>query len=224
MKKLLEIACFNLPSVVIAQDAGADRIEFCKDYHLGGTSPQRNDILSVRELTSLPIHCIIRPRGGNFVYDKEESEIMCDEIRFCLRTQINGVVIGAQTNSHVVDVELCKRFIDTAEHMPVTFHRAIDDCKDIYRSIESLIQLGFKRVLTSGGEGNAITNCDKLKKLQREFGQEIIIMPGGGIRAENIDMIMNKTKCDEFHSAAIINNIVLPDESQIHLMLKKLQS
>ncbi len=209
---------------MIAQNAGADRIEFCKDYLQGGISPLKNDILSARELTTLPIHCIIRPRGGDFVYTKEESVRMCDEIKFCNRSQINGIVIGALTRSNEIDTELCKQFLDVSENMSATFHRAVDDCTDIFRSFETLIRLGFKRVLTSGGKGNALSNCDTLKKLQKEFGQEIIIMPGGGIRAENIDMILKKTRCDEFHSAAIVNENILPDESQIRAILKKLHA
>jgi copper homeostasis protein len=106
--KLLEIACFNIESCLLAQEAGADRIEFCTDYSLGGITPQHHDILKVKQLLHIPLHIIIRPRGGDFVYSNEEIKTMKNDILFCKANNINGVVFGALTEAKKINKALIK--------------------------------------------------------------------------------------------------------------------
>ncbi len=211
-KYLLEIACFDVESCLIAQQAGADRIEFCADYSVGGITPKHEDILRVKLLLHIPLYVIIRPRGGNFIYSVEEIETMKTDILFCKQNKIDGVVFGVLTEKNVVDKNTNQELIQLVGSMDTTFHRAIDECKNINDSINDLISLGFKRVLTSGGEQNALEGIDTLKLLQEEFGSQITIIPGGGIRNSNIKQLQQETQCAEFHSAAIINNTINIEE------------
>ena len=220
---LLEIACFNIASCLQAQQAGVDRIEFCADYSAGGVTPIHNDILKVKELLQIPLHVIIRPRGGNFVYTKEEIEQMKNDILFCKQNDISGVVFGVLTSENKIDKELNKELVQLAGSMSTTFHRAIDECKDIEEAMKDLVGLGFRRVLTSGGKQNALEGIATLKTLQEKFGKQITINPGGGIRSSNIEKLIEETGCYEFHSAAITNNTDLVDAKEAKQLLEKIK-
>lgn len=201
--KLLEIACFNIESCLLAQEAGANRIEFCADYSVGGITPKHDDILKVKELLRIPLHVIIRPRRGDFIYSKEEIEIIKKDIQFCNQNHINGVVFGVLTKDEKIDRHINKELIELAGTMSTTFHRAIDGCDTIYEAMNDIVSLGFKRVLTSGGKLNALEGIQVLKSLQEEYHKKIIIIPGGGIRSSNIKELVQLTQCNEYHSAAI---------------------
>lgn len=207
--KLLEIACFNIESCLLAQEAGADRIEFCADYSVGGITPNHTDILKARDLLHIPLHVIIRPRGGNFVYSKEEVEIMKNDILFCKQNQINGVVFGVLTQDKKIDSLINKELVELAGSMSTTFHRAIDECADIKEAMNDVVSLGFKRILTSGGKSNALEGIDVLKDCQNTFGEKIIIIPGGGIRHNNLQELIRETNYKEYHSAAIVDKTEL---------------
>jgi copper homeostasis protein len=201
--KLLEIACFNIESCLLAQEAGADRIEFCTDYSLGGITPQHHDILKVKQLLHIPLHIIIRPRGGDFVYSNEEIEIMKNDILFCKANNINGVVFGALNEDKKINKAVNKELVELAGDMSTTFHRAIDECNNIQEAMNEIVSLGFNRVLTSGGKSNALEGIKILKSLQEEYNKKIIIIPGGSIRSSNIKEVTQQTNCTEYHSAAI---------------------
>ena len=209
---LLEVACFNIESCLLAQKSGADRIEFCADYSVGGVTPNRDDILKARSLLHIPLHVIIRPRGGNFTYTTSEIELIKEDILFCKQHEIDGVVFGVLTEDRKIDKKINQELILLSSHMSTTFHRAIDECENIEGAMTDLILLGFKRVLTSGGKQNAQEGIEQLKFLQAKFGKEIIIIPGGGIRSSNIEHIVKHTSCYEFHTAAIINNFINVNE------------
>src|SRR6478672_10939373 len=159
---LLEIACFNIESCLLAQQAGADRIEFCADYSVGGITPTHTDILKAKRLLQIPLHVIIRPRGGNFVYTNEEIETIKNDILFCKENRINGVVFGVLTSENKIDRLLNEKLVELAGPMSTTFHRAIDECTDIEEAVSDLIDLGFTRVLTSGGKQNALAGINSL--------------------------------------------------------------
>jgi len=218
--EILEIACFNLESALLAESAGADRLELCENYKKGGLTPSHFLIHEACQKIKIPLHVIIRPRAGNFIYSDEEITKMREDILFCKENRLQGVVFGVLTNENKIDLSVCKSLIECARPMAVTFHRAIDACKDINSSCRDLINLGVDRVLTSGGSGNAADNIPSLIKLQEEFGKRIKIMPGGGIRSSNLSEL-RKTNCTEFHSAAIINESEICDSSEVK-RLKKL--
>ena len=202
-KYKLEIACFNLESCLAAQHAGADRIEFCADYSVGGITPNHTNILKAKELLNIPLHVIIRPRGGDFNYSQSEIELMKKDIEFCKEHHVNGVVFGVLTKDHKINNSINKELLDLAGNMSTTFHRAIDECVDIQEAMNNIISLGFKRVLTSGDKSNALEGIEVLKECQSKFGDKIIIIPGGGIRHSNLQELVLKTNCKEYHSAAI---------------------
>ena len=214
-KYILELACFNLESCLLAQQSGADRIEFCADYSVGGVTPNYHDILKAREIVQIPMHVIIRPRGGDFNYSQNEIDVMKKDIEFCKANNINGVVFGVLTNDKKINRTINKELVDLAENMSTTFHRAIDECTDIKEAMSDLISLGFKRVLTSGGKSNALAGIEVLKDFQNTFGEKIIIIPGGGIRHSNLQKLLNETNCKEYHSAAILNNSELINTEEV---------
>ena len=201
--KLLEIACFNIESCLLAQEAGADRIEFCADYSVGGITPNHKDILKVRELLQIPLHVIIRPRGGDFNYSRTEIEIIEKDIEFCKKHHIDGVVFGVLTQNKKIDKHTNKLLVELAGNMSTTFHRAIDECNDLREAMNDIVSIGYKRVLTSGGKKSATEGITILKSLQEEYHENIIIIPGGGIRSSNIKELIQQTQCIEYHSAAI---------------------
>ena len=147
-KKLLEVACFSVESCIKAQESGADRIEFCANYSLGGITPNHEEILRANELLNIPLHIIIRPRGGNFTYTAEEISVMKNDILFCKANGINGVVFGVLNSENEIDETICKELIELSMPMSITFHRAIDECKNIEEAFINLIKLGLKRLLT----------------------------------------------------------------------------
>jgi copper homeostasis protein len=220
--KLLEVACFNPESCFIAEQAGADRIEFCRDYNSGGLTPLWDDILKVKERLRIPLHVIIRPRSGNFVYSREEIDIMKYSILFCEQHKVDGVVFGALTGNNEIDVHANEELMGLCTNLSVTFHRAVDACADTEKAMEEVIGLGFHRVLTSGGKHNAPEGIEQLKEYQKKFGEQITIMPGGGIRSGNIALIANETQCKEFHSAALTDSTGMANETEIKQLKEKL--
>lgn len=209
---ILEVACFDAESCFIAEQAGADRIEFCSDYSNGGVTPLRDDILKVKERLSIPLHVIIRPREGNFVYTKEEIETMKRDILFCKEHQVDGLVFGVLTSNHEIDVPANKELLGLCANLSCTFHRAIDECPDLEKALDEIIKSGFHKVLTSGGKSSAIEGIETLKHLQKIAGDKITIMPGGGVRSSNIGQLLKETGCREFHSAAMIKHVINAEE------------
>jgi len=218
--KLLEITCFTPHACLIAQEAGADRIEFCRDYRSGGLTPSEEDIIKVRSSLHLPLHILIRPRGSNFIYTKEEKESIRQSVTFCRENKVEGIVFGALDEKNEIDTEFCKEIIDMCENMSITFHRAFDEVKDPFSSAKELIRLKVSRILTSGKSENATDGIPLIKNLYKAYGDKILIMPGGGIRSGNLKEIMEATACHEFHSSAIIDDTETTDPSEV----KKLKS
>lgn len=218
--KVLEIACFNLQSALIAQVSGADRIELCEHYRSGGLTPSYKLIQEARQKVQIPLHVIIRPHARNFHCSGTELKTMANDILFCKEHQVEGIVFGILEGDKVDKVS-CKELIDLARPMSVTFHRAVDHCVDLHKAFEALVELGVDRVLTSGGKGNVVNNVEHLKKLQAAFGKQISIMPGGGIRSSNLAEIM-KSSCLEYHSAALDQHAQNADAEEIRRLKNQL--
>jgi len=150
LASLLEIACFNFASCEIAQKAGAHRIEFCADYRSGGITPSEKDITQIKKSIHIPVHVIIRPRGGDFIYSTEEINKMKESILLCKQHGIDGVVFGVLNSDRTINLQVCIELLELAKPMKSVFHRAIDQVNDIENEIEKLISLKFESVLTSG--------------------------------------------------------------------------
>ncbi len=213
----IEIACFNLESALTAANAGADRIELCEDYSLGGITPSEEIIIEARKKISVPIYVMIRPRGGDFVYTESELELMKAQVIFCREKRMDGVVFGILDKQNNIDKFRCKELVNLSKRMPITFHRAFDQAQNSFRALEDIIDCGFSRILTSGREASATDGAMLISQLVEKAGNRIIIMPGGGVRSENISELI-KTKAKEFHSAAINKTTLQIDETEIRTM------
>lgn len=198
----LEIAVFSVEAALAAIEAGADRIEFCENPLEGGTTPSFGSLATLISLTSKPVFPIIRPRGGDFLYTKNEFNAMRSDVLMARKLDYPGIVIGLLNQDGSIDVERTKRLVDLANPMEVTFHRAFDRCKDPFKSLEDIISTGCKRILTSGQVPNAADAQPLLKKLVEQAGDRIIIMPGSGVRSNNIKEIIESTGAKEIHSSA----------------------
>lgn len=197
----LEVCIDSAESGMIAQEGGAFRVELCDNLCEGGTTPSCGQILFTRELLNIKLHVIIRPRGGDFLYNDMEFEIMKSDIHVCGKVGCDGVVIGMLFADGTIDVDRCSQLIEIARqyNMSVTFHRAFDRCNDLFQGLEDVIGLGCERILTSGGENTAPEGADILRQLIEQAGDRIIIMPGAGINGENIGPLVRETHLKEFH-------------------------
>lgn len=214
MSRYLEIACFDVKSGIIAAEAGADRIEFCRNYAIGGKSPSLTDFIELRQRVTLPIYVMIRPRSGSFIYSETEVSIMCDLISQFKNAGADGFVFGCLTNQRTIDVAACEKLISKTGGLPCTFHRAIDEVNDLDKSLVQLVDLGFTSVLTSGKNCNATLGRDTLAKMQETHGANISIIVGGGVRTTTVKNLLS-TGCSYFHSAAIDENTMQADKNEI---------
>jgi copper homeostasis protein len=199
---MLEVAVFNIESAIAAEAAGANRLELCENPNEGGTTPSYGTLSVVSSIISIPVFPIIRPRGGDFLYSRAEFDVMKNDIRLCKELGFAGVVIGLLLPDGSIDKERTKELVQLAAPMDVTFHRAFDRCNDPLRGLHDIIETGCKRILTSGQVPSAPDALDLLQTLVHEAGDKIIIMPGSGVRGNNIATIKIATKAKEFHSSA----------------------
>ena len=203
MSYSLENCAYSAWSALEAQKGGSDRVELCSNPSEGGTTPSYGEILAARKfLSSTRLHVIIRPRGGDFVYDESEIEIMMEDIKMAKKIGADGVVFGCLTRDGEIDSENLKKLIQCSEGMSLTFHKAFDVCKHPFKALEEIISLGFHRILTSGQQPNAELGIELIRELHKVAAGRIIIMPGGGVTVENIEKIALSTGVSEFHSSA----------------------
>ena len=202
MSTTIEIAVFSVEAALEAIKAGAHRIEFCENPLEGGTTPSFGSLATLIALTSKPVFPIIRPRGGDFLYTENEFNSMRSDILMARKLNYPGIVIGLLNADGSIDTARTKRLVDLASPMEVTFHRAFDRCKDPFKALEDIITTGCKRILTSGQVPNAADALPLLKKLVEQAGDRIIIMPGSGVRSNNIKEILTATGAKEIHSSA----------------------
>lgn len=199
---ILEICAGSVESAIAARDGGAARIELCAALEIGGTTPSAGLIAEARKIEGIVLNVIIRPRGGDFLYNEYEAACMEQDIRTCRQLGADGVVIGALTAEGDIDTALCKRLIDAADGMSITFHRAFDMCRDPKRALEELIAIGCDRVLTSGQAATAEAGLPLLKELVQQAAGRISIMPGCGVNSGNAARILQATAAVEIHASA----------------------
>lgn len=207
MKYNLEVIAFNLDCCIRIEEAGANRIELCANPGEGGTTPSYGLIKAARKNVSIELFPIIRPRGGDFLYNSGEFEIIKKDISFCKKIGCDGVVIGMLHPDGTVDKKRCAELVQLAYPMSVTFHRAFDRSVDPFNALEDIIDIGCERILTSGQKPTAIEGLLLLESLVKKADDRIIIMPGSGIRSSNIIQIAMQTGAKEFHSSARKNTL-----------------
>ena len=201
MKYIIEIATSDFATTHSAVEGGADRIELCANLAEGGTTPSFGMIQQCRKAFSVQLFPIIRPRGGDFLYSEEEFQVMLEDVKISKQLHCDGVVIGLLNSDGGIDVKRTAALIDTAYPMSVTFHRAFDRCANPFEAMEELIEIGCERILTSGQKPTAPEGVELIAELNRVGGHRIHIMPGSGVRKDNINMLAEKTGCTEFHSS-----------------------
>ena len=201
MSLIIEIATSDFLTTKSAVEGGADRIELCANLAEGGTTPSYAHIKKCREAFNIPLFPIIRPRGGDFLYKKDEFEIMKNDIKLCKELGCEGIVIGLLNMDGTIDITRTSELIELAYPLEVTFHRAFDRCKDPFVALEQLIEIGCQRILTSGQKPTVSEGVDLIAELNKKSDDRIVIMPGSGVRKENIKMLVEKTGCIEFHSS-----------------------
>jgi copper homeostasis protein len=202
MGTILEIAVFNIESALTAIAAGADRIEFCENPMEGGTTPSYGSLKTLIQKTSTPIFPIIRPRGGDFLYSDDEFDSMKSDLLLVKELGYPGAVIGMLKKDGHIDINRTAELVSIAGNMEITFHRAFDRCIDPLKGLEDIIQTGCKRILTSGQVPNVANALPLIAELVNNANGRITIMPGSGVRANNINQIIASTKVKEIHSSA----------------------
>lgn len=198
---VLEVCAGDIDSAVNACAGGAERIELCSALSEGGITPSCG-LVAEALLLGMRVHVLIRPRGGDFLYNEAEVKTMVSDIMALRQLGADGVVIGALTAEGDVDMDACRRMVDAAQGMSVTFHRAFDRCRCAEEALEQVIALGCNRVLTSGQAATAFEGIDMLQRLVSQAAGRIVIMPGCGVNAGNAAEILRRTGATEIHASA----------------------
>jgi len=199
-KRLLEIGVESLEATLAAERGGADRIELCGNLSAGGVTPSAALMHAVRAHLAIPVFAMIRPRAGDFVYSDAEFSEMRRSIVNAQESGMDGVVLGVLSKDHRVNIERTRELVEFASPLPVTYHRAFDETADLRQALEDVMQSGAKRILTSGGAKSALEGAAVLAELIVAAGERIVIVPGAGISAANIEQVAQQTGAREFHS------------------------
>jgi len=200
---IYEICVDSVVGVRAAQEAGAHRVELCCDLMEGGVTPSVGMIRNARKVPGIVLNVIIRPRGGDFLFDDDEFAIMHDDIETAKIEGADGVVIGLLTPDGAIDDARSRDLIASARPMSVTFHRAFDMTPDPFQALETLIGLGVDRVLTSGQEAAVLEGLPLIVDLIQRAAGRIIVMPGGDITSRNVERIVSAAQPSEIHFAAL---------------------
>ncbi|MFC4268955.1 copper homeostasis protein CutC [Polaribacter marinivivus] len=201
---LLEICANSYQSAINAQNAGADRIELCSELSVGGLTPSYGLLLQVVEQVTIPVHVLIRPRSGDFYYTDEEFLQMKANIELCKKLGFQGIVSGVLNADNSIDEKKTQELIALSKPLSFTFHRAFDCVIDPLKSLETLMNLGVDRILTSGQKNKALDGLGLLKQLKDIAKDKLIILPGSGINNENIGLF-KQAGFTEIHTSASKN-------------------
>jgi copper homeostasis protein len=219
----LEIACFNIESAVFAQENGANRVELCDRIEDGGTTPSLEIVSKATEFITIDLYVMIRPRGGNFVYSEAEFNQMKATIQEYKKLHVNGFVFGILNEDNSINKEQNTELVQLAKPFSCTFHRAFDEVSAAFQSLETIIDCGFKTILTSGQAKNVVEGSNQLSELVKKSNNRIVIMPGGGLRSSNIEIIQQKTNANWFHSSAITDRTEIANPKEIIALQSKLK-
>lgn len=204
MNPVKEVCVESYQEAISAAAAGATRIELCENLSCGGTTPSYGTIKKTIEKLQIPVMVMIRPRGGDFCYTTDEFEIMREDIRMCNLLGATGVVFGLLKSNQTIDIERTKELVNLARPMPVTFHKAIDETKDILQSVIQLKNIGIDRILSSGGETTAVEGSEILLKMIEIAGDQLKIIVAGKVTWENFEDIKLLIPSDEYHGRRLV--------------------
>jgi copper homeostasis protein len=199
---ILEIAANSVTSAIIAQFAGAGRLEFFTNISEGGTTPTYGQMKLLRDKIEIPVHVMLRPRGGDFLYNELEFEEMLHDLALIRQMGFAGIVFGILTADGHLDMVRNKTLVELAKPMNSTLHRAFDRTADPVKALEDAISCGFERILTSGQVSSAADGTALLEKLVQQAGDRIKILAGSGITPDNVLQVIAETGVNEVHSTA----------------------
>jgi copper homeostasis protein len=193
-------ACVNSAiSAIEAERGGADRVELCENMAEGGCTPAFGSILFARKQVNIDLFVMIRPRSADFLYSSGEFEIMKEDVLIAKKLGANGVVFGILNPDATIDKSRMAVLAKLARPMRITCHRAFDMTTDPFKALETLIELGFERILTSGQSETVLSGASLIQQLIRHAKERIIIMPGGGIKEHNLREVIKATGANEYH-------------------------
>lgn len=203
MEKIIEICCGSYYDALAAYKGGAKRIELNSALYLGGLTPSLAALTLTKANTDLKVICMVRPRGAGFCYNAQDFEVMKEDTKILLEHGADGIAFGCLNEKGNVDVEQTKEIISIIKSYgkEVVFHRAFDCVKDPYQAIETLIELGVDRILTSGLKAKAMDGIDLIKDLQFKYGDKIELLAGSGMNATNAKKMMDETGITQVHSS-----------------------
>lgn len=207
-KIILEACVESFQEALKAESLGANRIELCAELNVGGTTPSYSLLQSVMKELNIPVMVMIRPRGGNFVYDTMELKTMKQSIDICKSLGVMGVVFGLLDDQNNIDIEKTKNLTEYAAPLEVTFHKAIDETNDLTRAVMDLKQVkGITRILTSGGKPTALEGADQINEMIRIAGDFCKILAAGSITNKNLNKMSKMLLTDEFHGRKIVGEL-----------------
>ncbi|MFN8581006.1 MAG: copper homeostasis protein CutC [Gemmatimonadaceae bacterium] len=197
---ILESCVDSVASALASAEGGAHRVELCANLVEGGTTPSAGTLSRCVERITIPVVAIVRPRGGDFLYDDDDAIAMERDVRAAVTLGAHGVAIGALRAEGTVDAELTRRLLEAARPATVTFHRAFDMTRDLFEALDTLLELGVDRVLTAGGPTRALDGTDRIAALVQRAGDRLHVMAGGGVRADHVAQLVARTGVREVHA------------------------
>lgn len=213
---LIEICAPTVESAINASEGGADRIELCSALNMGGLTPSSAAIAMVSGKLGIPVFVLVRPRGGDFFYSEAEFECMLRDVVYAKNAGASGIVSGVLLKNKRVDVERTQKLIECACPLEFTFHRAFDRTPDLFQALHDVASAGARRILTSGGKANVSEGMKVIARLISFAPENIVIMPGGGIRPENVQEIVIQTHAREIHLSALALHQYSGEKSEPH--------
>lgn len=197
----IEICTASAEDCVVAEQGGADRVELNCALMLGGLTPSIGSLRESRSAVKIPIIAMIRPRAGGFCYSAREFAVMQRDAEACLAEGADGIAIGFLNPDGSLDAERCRELMRLAEGRQTVFHRAFDVVPDPVGTLDQLIDLGVKRVMTSGQEASAYNGAANIAEYIRHAGGRIEILPAGGINRFTVKDVVERTGCDQIHAS-----------------------
>ena len=204
---IIEACVENINEALRAQSLGADRVEICENLKINGTTPSAGTIAIAKKLLKIPIMVLIRPRGGNFIFSRNEIEIMKYDIENCRKVGVHGVVIGALTRDYAIDAALINELIEIAKPLKVTFNKAIDKTFNVLEQFKHLLETDVDHVLTSGGAKTAYDGRDIINEMVRLANGKVKVISAGKIHHSDLPKLQKIIDTDEFHGKKIVGNL-----------------
>ncbi len=204
---IIEACVENVNEAILAEAQGANRVELCFNLSVGGTTPSSSEIALTKKHLQIPVMVLIRPRGDNFFYSKDEIIEIKRDIKVCKNIGVRGVVIGFLAKEGNIDIDLTNKMVELARPLEVTFHKAIDHTNDILEEFEKLSRTDIDRVLTSGGENTALEGKTIINKMVAISSGNVKVIAAGKILDSNLQQHLDILDCHEFHGQKIVGNL-----------------